>query len=258
VLVQIAVPPVHRRQGVAADLWAWAAERALAESRTVLQTEICVPDGITPQDWPGALFAEALGFACQNIEVHFVLDLPVPPTELDALVGSTIKDDYEITAWVGACPDDHVEAWADLHSAMSADVPTGGLSRDTVVYTAERIRTDEQRMASNWLSLHAMAITRRGVPVGYSTIYLPIGAPEHAHQDDTLVLRAHRGHNLGTRLKAANLKQFDDLPSLAVARRRWLHTYTAVDNLAMQRVNARFGFRPVEKMCEFEKRGLGD
>jgi hypothetical protein len=36
-------------------------------------------------------------------------------------------------------------------------------------------------------------------------------------------------------------------------RRRWLHTWTADNNSAMQAVNARFGFRAVEKLHEVEK-----
>jgi GNAT superfamily N-acetyltransferase len=253
-LVHIAVPPAHRRQGVATDLWTSAVERAHVEARTVFQTEIHVPAEVAVNGWPGALFAGSLGFACLHVEDRLILDLPVPPTQLDALVSTIVEDDYEITSWAGACPDHHVVAWADLHTAMSADVPTGGLTRDTVVHTVERIRTNERRMAAHWVSLHAMALTRDGEPVGYSTIYLPIGEPEHAYQDDTLVLRAHRGHNLGTRLKAANLARLAGFSSHTGARRRWLHTYTAQDNTAMQRVNARFGFRPLEKLCEYEKR----
>jgi GNAT superfamily N-acetyltransferase len=166
--------------------------------------------------------------------------------------------DYEITGWVGACPDEFVYAWADLRTAMSADVPIGGLSRDVVAFSVERVRTDERRMASNWISLHSLALTRGGIPVGYSTIFLPMGAPELAYQDDTLVLHAHRGHGLGTRLKVANLRQLAALPASDMPRRRWLHTYTAQDNTAMRRVNSRFGFQPVETMYEYEMRLLAD
>jgi hypothetical protein len=37
-------------------------------------------------------------------------------------------------------------------------------------------------------------------------------------------------------------------------RRRRLHTWTAESNAPMQTVNARFGFRPVEKLHEMELR----
>ncbi len=89
------------------------------------------------------------------------------------------------------------------------------------------------------------------------TLYLPRTRPEHAHQDDTLVLRAHRGHRLGSRLKVANLRQLERLPVSDIAARRWLHTYTAQGNAPMQAVNARFGFRRVEVAHEFERAGSG-
>jgi GNAT superfamily N-acetyltransferase len=252
-LVQVAVPAQHRRRGVATALWAWAGSRARSEGRTIIQSEVYLPYGTTTEEWPGSLFAVFLGFTIQNVEDHLVLDLPVPSDVVEGLVWPISGNDYEITAWVGACPDEYVHAWAELHTAMSVDVPTGGLTRGTVAYTVERVRTDERRMAPNWISLHSMALTRDGVPVGYSTIYLPLGAPEHAHQDDTLVLHSHRGHGLGTRLKAANLRQLAGLPATDVSRRRWLHAYTAQDNMAMQRVNSRFGFQPIETMYEYEK-----
>jgi GNAT superfamily N-acetyltransferase len=140
---------------------------------------------------------------------------------------------------------------------MSGDVPTGELAREAVVYTEERVRLDEDRLAKNWIALNSLALTDLGEPVGYSTLFLPRTQPQHAYQDDTLVLRAHRGHNLGSMLKVANLRQFEQLPASDVAGRRWLHTYTAHGNAAMQRVNARFGFRAVEEMHEFEKRTEG-
>jgi len=37
--------------------------------------------------------------------------------------------------------------WADLHTAMSVDLPTGELTREAVVHTEERVRTDERRLA---------------------------------------------------------------------------------------------------------------
>ena len=66
---------------------------------------------------------------------------------------------------------------------------------------------------------------------------------DYALQDDTLVMPDHRGHRLGLRLKLA---------SLAVIRRDFperttIHTWTAVDNAAMQRTNRLFGFEAVEQ-----------
>ena len=156
-----------------------------------------------------------------------------------------------MSAWTGPCPEELVQAWAELRTAMSVDVPTGGLTREAVVVTPERVRVEDSRLAAGWQTLRAMAVDEGGTPVAYSVLHLPRTNPEHALQDDTLVLRAHRGHGLGTRVKVANLRQ---LAALADPGRRWLHTYTAQDNAAMQRVNARFGFRAVEEVHELELR----
>jgi ADP-ribose pyrophosphatase YjhB (NUDIX family) len=93
-----------------------------------------------------------------------------------------------------------------------------------------------------------MAHTLSGEPAGYTLLYLPRADAEHAQQDDTLVLREHRGHHLGTHLKLANLTQ------LAKHRttQRFLHTWTALSNAPMRKVNARFGFRAVEEHRELE------
>jgi len=69
-----------------------------------------------------------------------------------------------------------------------------------------------------------------------------------AQQDDTLVLRERRGHNMGMHLKLANLAQLDKHRTT----QRFLHTWTALTNAPMRKVNARFGFRAVEQHRELE------
>lgn len=255
VLLELAVPPRWRHRGVGAALWDWAEQRARELGRSIIQTEVFIPAGHTADSWPGARFATARGFASANVEDHLLVDLPYDEGRLAAIeAGGDRSGDHRITSWAGRCPDGYVEAWADLHTAMSADVPTGELARDVVAHTVEGVRLNESRMAKNWIALNALALSEGGEPVGYSTLYLPRTQPEHAYQDDTLVLRPHRGNGLGARLKVANLRRLAGLPGADVARRRWLHTYTAKDNAPMQAVNARFGFRAVEEMHEFERR----
>ena len=254
-MVEINVPPGHRQNGVGSALWEWAERRAGQERRSIFQTEISVPTGHTIETWPGARFATALGFVSANVEDHLLVDLPFDPERLASLEARTsARDGYRVEAWSGRCSDRYVRAWADLHTAMSADVPTGELTREAVVHTVERVRTDEERLAKNWIALNSLALTEDGEAAGYSTLFLPRTQPEHAYQDDTLVLRGHRGHNLGSMLKVANLREFARLPPVDRSSRRWLHTYTEQGNAPMQAVNARFGYRRVEVMHEFEKR----
>ena len=243
--VEIDVPPQHRRRGIGTALWQWAVTRAAQLGRTIVQTEIGVPS----EPWPGAEFAARLGFSVEHVEDHLVVPLPYDDVLLDDLRRTAgVLDGYRLTSWAGVCPPELQQAYADLHTAMDHDVPTGGMTREVVPWTVEKLQTSEQRIDRSYLALVTMAHTLSGEPAGYTLMYLPRGDASHAQQDDTLVLREHRGHNLGTHLKLANLDQ------LAKHRttQRFLHTWTALSNGPMQKVNARFGFRSIEEHRELE------
>jgi GNAT superfamily N-acetyltransferase len=133
---------------------------------------------------------------------------------------------------------------------MENDVPTGDVDLEPVVVDEERVRTGEERLAKSFLGIAAVARRRAdGVLGGYTQVYLPHGEP-HALQDDTLVMPDHRGHRLGTLLKCATLEIVQrEHPD----RVRFL-TDTAVDNHAMQATNRDFGYRPVERLLEMQRR----
>jgi hypothetical protein len=60
----------------------------------------------------------------------------------------------------------------------------------------------------------------------------------------------HRGHRLGTALKLATLEIVQrDHPE-----RRTFHTWTDPDNHAMYRTNTDFGYSPVERMHEVQRK----
>ncbi|ONI76684.1 NUDIX hydrolase [Kribbella sp. ALI-6-A] len=246
--VEIAVPPADRRRGAGTMLWRWATARAAELGRTIFQAELSVPGADYP--WPGSAFAAGLGFTVGNVEDHLVVPLPYDAARLERLraeVGELTG--YRLTSWVGPCPEQHLPAYAELRTAMDHDVPSGELTRDPAPWTVERLRDSEQRAAKNYLAMVTMAHTLDGVPAGYTLMYLMNADPEHALQEDTLVLRDHRGRNLGAHLKLANLDQ------LAKHRttQRLLHTWTAHSNAAMRKINARFGFEVVEQHHELER-----
>jgi GNAT superfamily N-acetyltransferase len=94
----------------------------------------------------------------------------------------------------------------------------------------------------------SLARTPHGEAAGYTLAYVPRADPDNVLQDDTFVARAHRGRRLSAALKAANLSRLEEHRG----GRRWMHTWTAGANPAMQAVNARFGFRIVERTHEYE------
>ena len=73
--------------------------------------------------------------------------------------------------------------------------------------------------------------------------------PGKAYQWGTLVLREHRGHRLGQATKAHNLlwlqRERADLTLLV--------TYNAEVNRHMIAVNEAMGFRPVERLGEYQR-----
>lgn len=247
VLVEIDVPARYRGRGVATALWRWATDRAAQENRTVFQSEVNIPSGETPETWAGARFAAKLGFVSENVEDHLVVPLPYDSRRPDSR-GESPSPGYRLLSWAGRCPEHHLRAYADLQTEMAREVPTGGMTRQPMVMDVERVRRSDERLAESYLSLVTLATTTDGVPAGYTQIFVPHTDPENVMQDDTLVLGAHRGHNLGALLKSANLRLLERHHTAG----RWLHTWTAETNAAMQKVNARFGFRPVEKMHEVE------
>jgi len=68
-------------------------------------------------------------------------------------------------------------------------------------------------------------------------------------QDDTLVMPEHRGHGVGWALKVAVLR----ILAAEHPERRLLHTWNAVENTFMQRINRKLGFRPVERELEMQR-----
>lgn len=248
--VEIDVPVEERRRGVGTALWSWASARAVELGRTIFQTELGVPVGHTSQTWPGSLLAAKLGFTVEHVEDHYVVPLPYDEARLQRIRQDAGElEGYRLTSWSGVCPAEHLAEYVELHTAMDHDVPTGGMTREVTPWTVERLLKNEQRVDKNYLALVTMAHTLDGDPAGYTLMYLPRSNPEHVQQDDTLVLREHRGHNLGTQLKLANL----DLLVKHLDGQQWLHTWTAESNGPMQKVNTRFGFNPVEKHQELER-----
>ena len=120
--------------------------------------------------------------------------------------------------------------------------------RVPAVVTADQVRRSDERLATaGWGLVTALLRGPDGTPAGYTRVFVNSDRL-HAQQDDTFVLRAHRGHRLGAALKSANLAQLtEQFPGV-----RHLHSWTAEGNDAMIATNRRFGFRPVETLHVME------
>ncbi|WP_079127571.1 GNAT family N-acetyltransferase [Streptomyces sp. TP-A0874] len=243
--LDINVPPAHPNRGVGAVLCERARQLADESGRTTLLGEVYVPAGETGETWSGARFARKHGFTVENEEDHLALELPASAGQ-----PSAPDSGYSLVSWVGACPEETVAEYARMTSAMEQDVPTGGVDRTPAQWDVGRIREMEQRLEMQGLALVTTAVRGAdGEFAGYTQLFVPADNAGEVLQDDTFVLRAHRGHRLGVALKAHNLRLLErEFPD-----RRRVHTWTGDGNAAMQRINRAFGFAPMERMYEVRR-----
>ena len=231
-------------------------ERVAREhGRSVLLTEVAHPYG-APADGAGARdveFARRHGYALALGNVQRVLELPVAVGLLRSLVAEAEPHHvgYTFRQFTGAMPDDLVDSFAAIIGTLLTEAPSGDVEREPELFDAARIRADEVVFAaSGRTKFTTVALDHAGEVAAYSELVLPRSDPGRAYQWGTLARRQDRGHRLGLATKARNLLWAQ--PSLGDAT---LVTYNAEANRHMIGVNEQLGFRPVERLGEFQKRG---
>lgn len=247
------VPPQQRNLGYGTALMTFGLEQIAKTGRTIHESELDVPNGVTLQDSPGSAFALKRGFTSQHREDHLVLTLPVPPDTLATIRSSAQPHHvgYDFVSWIDGCPPEYLSDFVEMNNRMEADVPTGTLSREETTWTDERMRTTEERLAGQGYTIITTAgRASNGQFVGYSQLFVSQHNLGRVMQDDTLVMPAHRGHRIGSELKTRNLEILaTDFPDS-----QYVHTWTADTNDTMQHINALFGFVSVEQTHVFERK----
>ena len=181
------------------------------------------------------------------------MPLPADRDVLAALAAPSVADDYAIETFVDRMPEEWLADRAVLQQRMSTDAPTDDLALEEEAWDVERLReTHARTLASGRRIIESAA---RHVPTGrlvaFTTIGVSAGSPDLGFQQDTLVLREHRGHGLGLRLKAANaLRLMDELPEVSSIR-----TWNATSNAHMLAVNRRLGYAVDGYSREWQKAG---
>ncbi|AYG02148.1 hypothetical protein [Gryllotalpicola protaetiae] len=126
---------------------------------------------------------------------------------LEAAAARAAGGDYRVVSWVGATPDDRLDAVAALRARMSVDAPADDIDWPEEIWDAARVRVyDERYLSAGSAVFFAVA---EHVPSGRLAGYTEIAVHPWsmtAQQGDTLVLAEHRGHRLGMLLKVANLR----------------------------------------------------
>lgn len=246
--------PELRRRGLGSAVLEHLEDEARSEGRRILNAETSWPYAAGPSGagHPGPEFLLARGFGLGLGDVHRVLDLPVAEELLDELEAQAAPHHaaYSLRSWVGPVPEELLTSWAALVATLATEAPTGELEIEddspdpAVVREAEALTARQGRTKINTVALDAA-----GEVVAYTDAATTVHEPERAFQWGTLVRHDHRGHRLGLAVKVANLR-------LLQARRpdlRWMTTYNAEVNAHMIGVNELLGFRPVERLGEFQR-----
>ncbi|MFD6053207.1 GNAT family N-acetyltransferase [Agromyces sp. NPDC060279] len=275
--VHVVVAAGHRRRGIARALLAVAERAALDAGKLALDsfsdhpeaslgergTGLTAPaatagDAEIPADSAAAGFAAATGYALAQIERVSLLDTRGRTgafrAQLVEAEASATAAGYRVVGWRDAAPDALVDAYAAAREHMSRDIPAGALQIDAERWDRARVRAWESELLAGGTTLLSCAVVdAAGDVAGYTVLELPPGRPV-AYQDDTIVLRAHRGHRLGLLLKLANLVALHE----AAPERTRVHTWNADENAHMLRINLGLGFRPSGLSAAWERRVAAD
>lgn len=150
--------------------------------------------------------------------------------------------DYELVRQVGPTPDDRLAGMVALHEAIN-DAPADDPDIEPDVWDADRVRDYDRAMAGRRQTTYRVMARHRdtGDWAGLSLLCVDEFAPTVAHQEDTSVVRAHRGRRLGLLMKAEMLRWItEERPEVAAA-----DTWNATTNHHMIAVNERLGARVV-------------
>ena len=190
-------------------------------------------------------FAQHAGYELQTVSSFALLDVPLPRERVRAIEDSMahvpFSDRYELHTWTGPAPEELLVPLAQLHARLPSDSFVKPIVSDPDPWDSERVRRTEQLREENGdRSLMAVVQDRdSGDLVGMTELILAQRHHTLALQDETLVIREHRGRRLGMRLKLANLRQLARVQPEVDTVYSWTHT----GNDRMNWVNAQLGFQ---------------
>lgn len=253
--VSVHVLPSHRRHGLASAMLEVVESDAAARGRRVI-TGLCgwaSSYGSTGEGASGPSFARATGYDLALSEVQRELRLPVDEDLLERLAddAALAHSAYTLRSWVGPVPDDLLQGWAELTSALVTEAPTGDLELEREAVSTEAVREREAMIERQGRTKYnTVALSASGEVVAYSDLATTIHEPGRAYQWGTLVRRQDRGHRLGVAVKVANLRLLQrERPDIVR-----LTTYNAEVNAHMIGVNEVMGFVPVARLGDFQKK----
>ncbi|AJT41754.1 GNAT family N-acetyltransferase [Psychromicrobium lacuslunae] len=264
----LAVGTQREGEGIGSALLAATEQLAADEGRTTLTFETSHPVaslaaerlkpisgvGELPADSREVRFAQRAGYLLEQVERFSRCELPIDPqllVEQQGIAERVAGADYRVLYWRNHCPEEWLEDYAYLQSRMSTDAPRAGLAIEEEPWDGARVRQSEELALA--LGRTTLVAAAQHLPSGKLAGFTVITGLAHRQdmvfQDNTLVLREHRGHKLGLLVKVANLRSLaEQMPQV-----RRIYTWNAAENEYMLAVNIALGFEPAGYTGEWQK-----
>ncbi|RYP85909.1 N-acetyltransferase [Nocardioides guangzhouensis] len=234
------VHPDHRRRGVGSALLEACVDLARACGRTrLLSGAFTTGPGLAFLGHHGWTVGGVPRMAVRRLDLH-----GTPRSTWERLYDEAAAHagDYELVRMAGPAPDERLEDLVAVHDAIN-DAPLEDPDDEPDVWTADRVRRYDAAMAARRQTTYRVLARHRGTGAwaGMSLLCVDEFLPTVGFQEDTSVVRAHRGHRLGLLMKADMLRWItDERPEVAAT-----DTWNATDNHHMIAVNERLGCRLV-------------
>lgn len=252
----VEVLPEFRRRGIGSALYARLVELCEANKRPILQgyfihqradtsEQLASPTGFgsIPLHNPETRFLLKTGFQLEQVERMSRLELPTNDQQFTTLLATARQsagNDFRIIRWTGRTPPEWLADMAMLHQRMSTDAPSAGMDETEESWDVERMRSLDDRLEDSPRTMLVVAAEHvpSGTLAGFTELSVPPEVVRPVEQQDTLVLKEHRGHRLGLLLKLENLQYLAETqpghPSV--------FTFNAEENRPMLDVNEAIGF----------------
>jgi GNAT superfamily N-acetyltransferase len=208
--------------------------------------------GAVPEDHIARFFLRH-GHSLEQVERNSAFDLTASFAGVERLLAEAqaASGAYRVVQWLAPTPPEYADGYAWMKSRMSTDAPAAAMEFDEETWDAARIAEHDAKYTDSGRTIQVTAAQHieTGQLCAFNELVIGKDHAEASHQEDTLVLREHRGHKLGTLVKCAGLLSWRDI---APASRRVI-TYNAEENRPMLDINEAIGFAPIAYVGAWKK-----
>ncbi|MBB6034575.1 GNAT family N-acetyltransferase [Phytomonospora endophytica] len=240
--LDVAVHPAERRRGVGTALLERALDGARGEARRSVTAS-------AEADSDGAAFLTARGG--RKVLAITYARLALADADLPAIAARAARPHpgYRLVSWDGTVSDELARTFADSRRAMD-DMPMDDTDYGTVVWDVARVREIAAAIEKRGEVLHTVAAVAEsdGTIAGFTELVVAGDGEGDGQHYGTGVLPEHRGHGLGSWMKAEAIRLAREAhPNLS-----GLLTDTADSNTYMRAVNDRLGYAPTHKTVTYQ------